>query len=222
MPRPRKPRRLADTYTFPGFQPLAYVQGIFGDPQARLVTLVRRTKKRSAARVPRRIGLGTTAENVMCGIFPAEIIGSISSWRCGEFSAAVVAMLRKHKLAIPSALLRRKSALVVEIIQRKTTVAEASRAYDLPPVETIGVRSQRVPQCAKLWWSRRSAERSVRRSQVSAPKIRPRRQITPTIFNRDGVLFTDLTDAQQPGRPISLAEEMQDAPSTWEIHRVSA
>jgi transposase-like protein len=30
---------------------------------------------------------------------------------------------------------RRKSALVLEITQGKTTVAEASRAYDLPPSE---------------------------------------------------------------------------------------
>ena len=30
---------------------------------------------------------------------------------------------------------RRKSALVLEIIQGKTTVAEASRAFDLPPSE---------------------------------------------------------------------------------------
>jgi transposase-like protein len=30
---------------------------------------------------------------------------------------------------------RRKSALVLDIIQGKTTVAEASRAYDLPPSE---------------------------------------------------------------------------------------
>ena len=30
---------------------------------------------------------------------------------------------------------RRKSALVMEIFQGKTTVAEASRAYDLPPPE---------------------------------------------------------------------------------------
>ena len=30
---------------------------------------------------------------------------------------------------------RRKGALVLEIIQGKTTVAEASRAYDLPPSE---------------------------------------------------------------------------------------
>jgi hypothetical protein len=67
MSKTRKPRRLADTYTFPGFRPLAYVQGIFGDPQARLVTLVRRTKKQSAARVARRIGLGTTADNGASG-----------------------------------------------------------------------------------------------------------------------------------------------------------
>jgi len=30
---------------------------------------------------------------------------------------------------------RRKSALVLEIIQGKTTIAEASRSYDLPPSE---------------------------------------------------------------------------------------
>ena len=33
---------------------------------------------------------------------------------------------------------RRKSALVMEIFQRKTTVAEASRTYDLPPSESEG------------------------------------------------------------------------------------
>jgi len=41
MPKPRKARRLADAYAFPGFRPLAGVQGMFGDPQVRLVTLVR-------------------------------------------------------------------------------------------------------------------------------------------------------------------------------------
>ena len=33
---------------------------------------------------------------------------------------------------------RRKSALVMEIFQGKTTVAEASRAYDLPPSDIEG------------------------------------------------------------------------------------
>jgi hypothetical protein len=34
---------------------------------------------------------------------------------------------------------RRKTALVLEIIQGKTTIAEASRAYDLPPSESLRV-----------------------------------------------------------------------------------
>ena len=91
MPKTRKPRRLADTYTFPGFHPLAYVQGIFGDPQARLITLVRRRKKHSAARVAQRIGPGTTAGNDASGICHAEIIESTSTWRCGGSCAAAVA-----------------------------------------------------------------------------------------------------------------------------------
>ena len=40
---------------------------------------------------------------------------------------------------------KRKSALVLEIIQGKTTVAEASRAYDLPPSE---IENSRVRQFA--------------------------------------------------------------------------
>ena len=49
MPTHRRKRRLTDAYAFPGFRPLATVQGIFGDPKARVVTLRRRSKKRAAA-----------------------------------------------------------------------------------------------------------------------------------------------------------------------------
>jgi hypothetical protein len=45
MPKPRKFRRLADAYTFHGFRPLARIVGMFGDPRARVVTLVRRGEK---------------------------------------------------------------------------------------------------------------------------------------------------------------------------------
>jgi transposase-like protein len=34
---------------------------------------------------------------------------------------------------------KRKAALVVEIIQGKTTVAEASRSFDLPPLRHLRV-----------------------------------------------------------------------------------
>lgn len=92
MSKTRKPRRLADTYTFPGFHPLVYVQGIFGDPQARLITLVRRRKKLSAARVVRRIGPGTTVDSDASGICRAETIESTSMSRYGGSTAAVVAL----------------------------------------------------------------------------------------------------------------------------------
>jgi hypothetical protein len=40
-----KPKRLADAYRFPGFQPRAMLRGVFGDRKARVITLVRRSKK---------------------------------------------------------------------------------------------------------------------------------------------------------------------------------
>ncbi len=42
----KRPRRLLDAYRFPSFRPQATVKGVFGDPKARVVTLVRRGKNR--------------------------------------------------------------------------------------------------------------------------------------------------------------------------------
>src|SRR3989338_9222550 len=42
----RKKRRLLDEYQFPGFRPKAGIQGIFGDPKARVIRL-KRTQKNS-------------------------------------------------------------------------------------------------------------------------------------------------------------------------------
>src|SRR3990172_4187 len=44
-----KQKRLLDAYRFIGFRPLEQLHGVFGDPKARVVTLVRRSKKRPAA-----------------------------------------------------------------------------------------------------------------------------------------------------------------------------
>jgi hypothetical protein len=49
LAKPVKRRRLADAYTFSGFRPLQRVQGLFGDPGARLVTLRSAGKQISAA-----------------------------------------------------------------------------------------------------------------------------------------------------------------------------
>ncbi len=40
-------KRLLDAYRFPGFRPLDQVKGVFGDPFARVATLVQRSKKQA-------------------------------------------------------------------------------------------------------------------------------------------------------------------------------
>ena len=55
-----KKKRLVDAYRFPGMRPLEQVRGVFGDPKARVITLVRRSKKRRAASVAACTGSCTT------------------------------------------------------------------------------------------------------------------------------------------------------------------
>ena len=57
---------------------------------------------------------------------------------------------------------RRKSVLVVEIIQGKTTIAEARRQFDLTPAEIEGwaedgKRGEENP--ATTWWKRAAIRR---------------------------------------------------------------
>src|SRR5215207_3039798 len=83
-----KRRRLLDAYRFPGFRPMDEVRGVFGDPHARIVTLVRRSKKRPAARADEDIPDGTIARFAGLEIFrPAACAYSWSS-RCGASAAA--------------------------------------------------------------------------------------------------------------------------------------
>ena len=87
MSKPRTVRRLADAYRFPGFRTLQTVHGIFGDPHARLIRLVRRGKKRSVQAVGQLIGVGTTGDSGGPEICPAGSIAFTSTWRCAVFTA---------------------------------------------------------------------------------------------------------------------------------------
>jgi hypothetical protein len=63
------------------------VRGVFGDPNARIITLVRRSKKRPAARAEENSPDGTIASFVWLAIFrPAASVYSWSS-RCGASCA---------------------------------------------------------------------------------------------------------------------------------------
>jgi hypothetical protein len=84
-------RRLQDAYTFPGFRPRATIKGIFGDPKARIVTLVRRSKKHAAAVVVWLASVGTTAK---CGAFvTCPVATHVCTWnlRYGGSNARVAA-----------------------------------------------------------------------------------------------------------------------------------
>jgi hypothetical protein len=74
----QKHKRLWDLYRFPGFSPEHNLSGLFGDPRARVLGLIRRGKKRFVAAVAASI-IPTTIEK------PAEFATCLVE-RCGFFS----------------------------------------------------------------------------------------------------------------------------------------
>jgi hypothetical protein len=83
---------LRDAYRFPGFTPSRTVLGVQGEPLARVVTLTRRQKKRSAAPAARLSAHGTTARDAGYAIYPAETFASISTSSCAASAAGAVAV----------------------------------------------------------------------------------------------------------------------------------
>ena len=83
-----KSRKLLDAYRFPGFRPEATVTGIFGDPTARVIRLVRRGKKQYAEPADGLIPHSTIERPEESGICPAVIRGSTWIWKFAEFFAA--------------------------------------------------------------------------------------------------------------------------------------
>lgn len=61
-------RTLSALFSFPGFRARSRLQGIFGDPRARLVTLVQRKKRACARAVGGGTAPSTTARCAGCGI----------------------------------------------------------------------------------------------------------------------------------------------------------
>jgi hypothetical protein len=78
-------RRLWDTYRFAGFSPQHTVCGIFGEPGARVIRLVRRGKKRPAECAVLFTIRSTTERSEVYGICPAETCASTWKWRCAGY-----------------------------------------------------------------------------------------------------------------------------------------
>ena len=86
----KRQRRLQDEYAFPGFRAQTKLRGVFGDVKARVIALIRRSKKRSAAFVDGSNRVGTTGACGVFGISPVGIRGSIWRSKYGACCAAVV------------------------------------------------------------------------------------------------------------------------------------
>jgi len=83
----KQKRRLTEAYAFPGFRPQPTVRGVFGDPKACVIDLVRRSKKQPAAAAAGSTTAGTTGVRAEHGICRAVTGGSIWSSRSGVSSA---------------------------------------------------------------------------------------------------------------------------------------
>lgn len=86
-----KKRRLRDAYRLPGFHPVDDLRGVFGDPYARVVRLVRRSKKRRAVRVDDSSRAGTIEGSGVFEILGPAICGYIWSSRYGVSDAVSAA-----------------------------------------------------------------------------------------------------------------------------------
>ncbi len=72
-------------YSFPGFRARSRLKGILGDSHARVVTLMRRQKKRCAAHAARLLAASTTARAIKYGMWTRAAHGftwhsSIAGW----------------------------------------------------------------------------------------------------------------------------------------------
>jgi len=82
-----KQRRLQDAYRFAGLRPLATVRGVFGDPKARIVVLLRRRKKRRVAPVDNGRAVSTTDGDGWCGACRAATRAFTWTWRYAGWRA---------------------------------------------------------------------------------------------------------------------------------------
>jgi hypothetical protein len=84
-------RRLQDAYTFPGFRPRATIKGVFGNPKARIVTLVRHSKKHAVAVVAWSALVGTIERYAGFVISLVAIRACTWSLRVAGLTAKIVA-----------------------------------------------------------------------------------------------------------------------------------
>ena len=86
----KQTRTLSALFSFPGFRARSRLQGIFGDPHARLITLVRRKNLPCARAVGCGTAPSTTARRAGRGIPMRRAGASICRLNNGEWPARTV------------------------------------------------------------------------------------------------------------------------------------
>lgn len=87
-----KRKRLLDAYRFTHFRPLEKIRGIFGDSRARVITLVRRSKKLSATVVGGHTPAGTTKDS---DAFATSLVATRASIWKSRFDGCFVGTAKK-------------------------------------------------------------------------------------------------------------------------------
>jgi hypothetical protein len=87
-----KRRTLSDLYYFPGCKPKKTVHGVFGDPNARVIKLVRQGKKLLVGYAGRFIEPIALAKFDWSAIFPLVAPGFILNWKSGASCAGGAAL----------------------------------------------------------------------------------------------------------------------------------
>jgi hypothetical protein len=78
---------LWDTYRFAGFTPSWTLDGLFGEPMARVLSLTHRSKKRLAGSALRFGAAGTISGHRLIGICRAATTAFTCGWRSDELTA---------------------------------------------------------------------------------------------------------------------------------------
>ena len=84
-------KTLQDLYSFSGFRAQSRLKGMMGDFQARIVTLVRRQKKRHAAHAARSRAVSTIIRRTGSATWTPAESASIWNSNIGGWTAGVVA-----------------------------------------------------------------------------------------------------------------------------------
>ena len=89
--KPKRQHRLSDAYSFAGCRAKAALRGVFGDPDVRIVSLDRRSKKQCAAAAGEPRKAGTTGASGRFTILPVAGSGLCWSLRCAGSHAVIAA-----------------------------------------------------------------------------------------------------------------------------------